>query len=45
MVGKSKDKTEVRSIAKAPVAAMPSPTPADAYVDEVLLVVGPAKKK
>jgi hypothetical protein len=45
VVGKSKDKTEVRSIAKAPVAAMPMPTPADAYVDEVLLVVGPAKKK
>jgi len=45
VVGKSKDKTEVRSIAKAPVAAMPMPTPADAYVDEVLLVIGPAKKK
>jgi hypothetical protein len=45
VVGKSKVKTEVRAIAKAPVAAMPTPTPADAYVDEVLLVVGPAKKK
>lgn len=45
VVGKSMGKTEVRAVAKAPVAAMPTPTPADAFVDEVLLVVGPAKKK
>lgn len=45
VVGESNGKTQVRAIAKAPVAAMPTPTPADSFVDEVLLVVGPAKKK
>lgn len=45
VVGESNGKTKVRAIAKAPVAAMPTPTPADSFVDEVLLVVGPAKKK